>query len=377
MSPIIRASIIALFAGFFIVLPASFLFAQDVGERVVKRGTINDDIYLAGGEVELLATVQGDVTVAGGQVNLEGDINGDVIAAGGSVILRSAVADDARLAGGNVQVRGAVGDDVIAAGGRVLLGPDARVGGRAWLSGGEIRVDGDVGQELRAAGGRVNITGKVRGDVFVQADEIAIGSDAVIMGQLHTKGPREARIADGARIDGEVSHTTVEVPVAPMVASLVGAGLVLLLSLIITGVVLYLIFPNFAARCTQSLRDAPWPCLGMGVAVFAATPVVILVLLVTAVGVWLALLLLAAYFILLLLGYLTGTLFVGEAGLRLIGKNDPSKAWRATGLAVALLVLTVVGLIPLLGGLIAWLVLLAGMGALMRQMSLAYKSAGS
>jgi hypothetical protein len=115
----------------------------------------------------------------------------------------------------------------------------------------------------------------------------------------------------------------------------------------------------------------------MGVAVFAATPVVILVLLVTAVGVWLALLLLAAYFILLLLGYLTGTLFVGEAGLRLIGKNDPSKAWRATGLAVALLVLTVVGLIPLLGGLIAWLVLLAGMGALMRQMSLAYKSAGS
>lgn len=377
MSPIFRVSRIALLAALFIALPASLLFAQDAGERVVKSGTIEDDIYLAGGEVELLATVNGDVVVAGGQLNLEGDINGDVTAAGGMLMLRSAVADDARLAGGNVQVRGAVGDDVIAAGGRVLLGPNARVGGRAWLSGGDIRVDGDVGQELRAAGGRVTITGKVQGDVFVQAEEIAIGPTAVIMGELHTKGPREARIADGARIDGEVSHTPVEVPVAPMVASLIGAALVVLLSLIITGVVLYLIFPNFAARCTQSLRDTPWPCLGIGVAVFAATPVVILVLLVTAVGVWLALLLLAAYVILLLLGYLTGALFVGEAGLRLIGKNEPSKAWRATGLAVALLVLIIVGLIPLLGGLIAWLVSLAGMGALGRQMHMAYKSASS
>ena len=368
----IRAFRISLLAGLFIALPVSLLFAQDVGERIVKHGTIDDDIYLAGGEVELLATVNGDVTVAGGQLHLYGDIEGDVTAAGGLLILRGPVKDDARLAGGNVRVLGSVGDDAIAAGGRVRLGPKARVGGRAWLAGGDIQVDGQIGQELRASGGRVSITGKVQGDVFVWAEHIEIGPDAVITGQLHSQGPYEARIADGARIDGEVHHTMVEVPVAPVVAGAVGAGLVLLLSLIVAGVVLYLIFPRFAERATQSMRDEPWPCLGFGLAVFAGTPVLIVVLLVTAVGVWLALLLLAAYLILLFLGYVTGALFVGEAGLRLMGKKQPGKAWRAIALAVAVVALMIVGLIPLLGCLIAWLLLLAGMGALTRQMYLAY-----
>jgi len=377
MSHIFRASRIALLAGFIITLPVSLLFANDVGERVVKRGTINDDIYLAGGEIELQATVNGDVTVAGGELDLDGEIKGDVMAAGGKVILRSSVADDVRLAGGEVQVLGVVGDDVIATGGRLRLGRDAKVGGRAWLSGGNIQVDSQIGQELRAMGGRVMLNGEVQGDVYLRGKQLEIGADAVIHGDLYTHGPREARIAKGARIDGQVRHTQVEVPVAAIVARLVGAALVLLLSLMITGVVLYLMFPRFAERSTQSLRDQPWPCLGFGLAVFAGTPVVIMILLSIGVGVWLALLLLAAYLIMLLLGYLTGALFVGEAGLSLVGKKEPSKAWRAIALSIALLVLVIVSLIPLLGGLIFWLVLLAGMGALKRQMYLAYKSAGS
>ena len=377
MLHIVRTSHIALLVGLFIAFPASLLFAKDVGERVVKRGIINDDIYLAGGEVDLQATVNGDATVAGGQLELDGNIKGDVMAAGGTIILRSRVADDVRLAGGELQVLGDVGDDVIAAGGRIRLGRDAKVGGRAWLSGGDIRVDSDIGQELRAAGGRVMITGKIQGDVYLRSKQIEIGSGAVISGNLYTQGPREARIAEGARIDGEVKHTPVEVPVAPIVARIVGTALVLLVGLMIAGVVLYLMFPRFTERATQSLRESPWPCLGFGLAVFAGTPVVILILLATGVGMWLALLLLAAYLIMLLIGYLTGAMFVGEAGLRLIGKKEPSKTGRAIGLCVAILALVIVSLIPLLGGLIFWVVLLGGMGALKRQMYLAHKTMGS
>jgi len=45
MSSVMRFSLITLLAGLFIVLPASLLIAQDFGERVVKRGVIDDDIY--------------------------------------------------------------------------------------------------------------------------------------------------------------------------------------------------------------------------------------------------------------------------------------------------------------------------------------------
>ncbi len=375
MSHLIRASRIALLTVFIIVLPASILFANDVGERVIKSGTFDDDLYLAGGEVELQATVNGDVSVVGGELDLDGEIKGDLMAAGGKVILRSSVSDDVRLAGGEVDVMAPVGDDVIAAGGRVRLDRKATVGGRAWISGGDIRVDSQITQELRAAGGRIVMNGQVQGDVHLRGKQIEIGPSAEIKGDLYTHGPREAHIAEGAKIVGEIKHTEVKVPVAKIVGRLVGAALVLLIGLMFAAVVLYLMFPNFSQRASQSLRSEPWPCLGFGLAVFAGTPIVIIILFSVAIGAWLALLLLAAYLIMLLLGYFTGALFIGEAGLRLIGKKDPTKIWRAIGLCVAILVLVIVNAIPLIGSLIFWLVLLGGMGALKRQMYLAYQQA--
>ena len=100
---------------------------------------------------------------------------------------------------------------------------------------------------------------------------------------------------------------------------------------------------------------------------------VIILLFSLAVGAWLALLLLAAYLMMLLLGYFTGALFIGETGLRLIGKPEPTRTLRAFGLCVAILLLAIVNAIPLIGSLIFWLVLLGGIGALKRQMYLAYK----
>jgi len=353
-------------------LPA-YSHAQHMGEVLIKHGEVDDDLYLAGGQVDLYATVNGDVVVAGGQVNLEGDINADVMAAGGTITLRSMVADDARLAGGDVRVSGLVGDDLVAAGGRVYLSPVARVGGRAWLSGGEIRVDGHVVEELRASGGRVVITGKVDGNVELWAEQIVIEETAVISGNLHYKSPREADIASGARIDGEVVHTPVEVHMKPVIARAAFVVLVLLFSIMLTAVLLYLLFPDFSLRVSQSLRDEPWLSLGIGLAVFAGVPVLMAILFSTLIGVWLALMLLAIYLVTLLAGYFAGALFVGNMALNKLGKTEVSKTLRSITLALAILVLAVLNLVPLLGSLINWVVLLAGVGALSRHVYSAYK----
>ena len=348
--------------------------AQQIGEVVIKRGMVDDDIYLAGAQVDLYATVNGDAVIAGGQLNLEGDINADVIAAGGSISLRGSVADDARLAGGEIRVAGRVGDDLVAAGGRIHISPVARIGGRAWMSGGELRIDGQVVEELRASGGRVVITGVVNGNVELWADEIVIEDTAVISGNMHYKSSHEANIANGARIEGEVRHTPVETDMKPVVASVIFAALAVLLSIIITAVVLYLLFPNFSLRVSQSLRNQPWLSLGVGLAVFAGVPLLSVILFSTAIGVWLALMLLAIYLVMLLAGYFTGALFVGNAGLDMLKKTEVSKALRATALALAIFALAVINLVPLLGSLVNWAVLLAGVGALSRQLYQAYRT---
>ena len=358
------------FVAFFVF--SSQCFSHQAGEHVSVTGEIDDDIYLAGGQVDLFATVDGDVVVAGGQLNLEGDVRADVIAAGGDIELRGTVADDARVAGGNVRVLANIGDDLVAAGGRFQIGPTAEIGGDAWISAGDVFIDGRIKQALHANGGRVIVTGTVDGNVEIWAEHIEIGSKAVIAGKLLYHSPHPARIAEDARIDGEVTHVPVEVPVAPIMAGLFLAAIVFLLTLVMTAVVLYLAFPGVAQRCSDSISNQPWASLGYGLAVLAGGPLVMILLFSTGIGALLALLLLAAYLIMLLVGYITGAYFVADAGLRKLNKDKAGKTVRISAIALSLLTLSLINIIPLIGGFVNWLILIAGMGALKHEMVRVY-----
>jgi cytoskeletal protein CcmA (bactofilin family) len=355
------------------VLPAHG-FELAAGEMVIRHGVIDDDLYVAGAQIELYATVSGDVVAAGGQLNLEGDTGGDVLAAGGTIALRGTVTDDARLAGGELRVLGQVGDDLLAAGGRIHVAPTATINGSALLTGGDIRIDGSIEQTLSASGGRVVIAGSVNGDVELWAEQVIIEKSAVITGNLHYKSPLEAEIANGVRIDGEVVYTAVDVDIKPVVAGAMLAGLMLLISAMLTAVVLYLLFPDFSLRVSQSLKNEPWLSLALGLAVFAGIPVLIAILFSTLIAAWLALILLAVYLVMLLAGYFIGAMFVATVGLDMLGKSSVSKAGYALSLAATLFVLAVVSLVPLLGSLVSWVVLLAGLGALSKQLYQAYRA---
>ena len=373
MNPCIRFLELFLLLVFTATIAPALAHAQAAGEVVIKRGVVDDDIYMAGAQVDLYATVKGDVVVAGGQLNLEGVIEEDLLAAGGTLELRSDVGDDARIAGGEIRIAGRIGDDLVAAGGRIHISPTAIIGGRAWIGAGDLRLDGEVTQELRASAGRIVIAGIVNGHVELWAEQVIIEESAVIMGNLHYHSPVPARIADDARIAGKVVHKKVDVDMRPVVASFIIAGLFVLISIIVTAVVLYLLFPAYSLRICESLGAEPWMSLGIGLAIFAGVPVLVLILMSTAVGVWLALILLALYLVMLLTGYFTGALFLANAGLNRMRKSEAGKALRALALALALVLLTLINLVPLLGTLIGWAVLLAGTGALGRQLYLSYR----
>ena len=52
---------------------ASVLWAQEVGETVILRGIVDDDLYAAGRIVDIQAEVRGDVVVA--EVDLDEQVN--------------------------------------------------------------------------------------------------------------------------------------------------------------------------------------------------------------------------------------------------------------------------------------------------------------
>ena len=340
--------------------------AQQFGESVIQRGHVQEDVYLIGGSVRVMGQVDGDVSAAGGRVSIEDAVNGDVAAFGGSVELRAKVKDDARITGGEVLVHGTIGDDLLAAGGTVSVAPETRIGGRAWLAGGTLDIGGRVGKELKAAGGSIVIAGEVLGDVDLIGENIEIRPGAIIHGRLQYRSQHEARVDPGARLLGAEVMLPLEAPPGTKTGH-AGGRVFMPLSLLATASVLFLLFPNFSQLTARSVREAPWQVLGLGFAVLASGPLVVILLLVSVVGLWLGLIALVLYFILLLLGYLTGVLFVADAGLqRLRRPEPPGKGWVIGALAVTLVVLALLRLLPVIGGLVAFALLLFGLGALTR-----------
>lgn len=341
---------------------------EALGDAVVLQGEIGRDLYAAGGTVDVLADVQGDVIVAGGQVTIDRRVQGDVLAAGGNVAIRADVGDDVRAAGGNVTVSGPVADEAVLAGARVLLAQTARVGGRARLAGNTVRVAGRIDQGLKAAGTRIEISGRIAGDVELYADEIDIAPGASIGGDLTYYGREEANIARDATIAGTITRHRVEMgeDLGEGLETVGAAARIgLYLSLMVTGIALFLLFPAGSVGAARTIGAAPWISLGLGFAVLVATPFLVLLLFVSLVGVWLALALLALYFVLLLVGFLTGIIYVGDRGLRWVGRAaDLSKGWYLLAIVLALVMLWLVRLIPVLGTVAAFALLVFGLGAM-------------
>ena len=360
MSQPSRHRLVPLLAIALIIAPAAG--AQEAGETVVQRGQVKEDLYLAGGTVNVEADVDGDVAAAGARVTIDQRVSGDVFAVGGSVDLRARVGDDARLAGGEVTIRGTIGDHLIATGGSVMLAPESDVGGRTWLSGGTLEINGRIGRELKAAGGTIIIAGDIGGDANLIAEHIDIRPGARIRGALNYRSPNPAVIAPDARVDGVIVQSPMEG--RPARAGRFGGTLFALLSLFATAVVLYFLFPRFASAAAGELRAAPWRSLGLGIAVLAGGPLVVLLLVGSVLGLWLALIVLALYALLLLAGYLTGVLSAADAALQATRRGGTGRGGTLAAVAAVLVVLALLRWIPVLGGLISFALLLLGLGAL-------------
>ncbi len=346
------------------LLAAAAYSAQQAGRTVVLREPRNDDVYLAGRGVEVLADVTGDVVAAGRRVEIAAAVGGDAILAAGHVRLGGSVSDDLRAAGREVEINGEIGDHMVAAGRRVTLTQEASVGRFAWLAGDTVFVDGSIDGELKAAGSGVRIAAEIGGDVDVAAEEIDVLPGARIEGDLVWRGDTEPRIHAEATVVGEVRRAPVPEALETDGAEL-PFGLIAVLGVLVAGGVLVLAFPQAARAIGGAPVASPWRALTVGALILLVTPFAVALLLGTVVGGLLALILLPLYLAALLAGVPAGALALGELGLRRLREAaTATRVERLTAFALATILIALVAVVPLLGSLALLLVWLAGIGAL-------------
>jgi hypothetical protein len=333
------------------------------------------DYVGAGGMVNVTEPIAGDAFLAGGRVAIATEVQGDLVVAGGEVSLGGAVGDDLYGAGGNVQLDAIVTGNARLAGGDVTVGPATVVAGTVNLTGGRVQFDGNTHQNLRASGGSVRINGEVHGDVVVRAEELLVGPDTRIGGRLVFRGPAEPEIAEGAVIVGGVDFQRKSARGILDDASghardaVLGVGAFLsFVGLFLAAALFLVMFPNFAAAAAAVVGRKPLQSIGLGLAFVACVPFLGVVLLITVIGIPLALLLVPIYLLLLFLGWATVALFVAQRGLDTLRPGRHSTmALRLLALFLALVALWLLRQVPLVGGLLAFVALLAGIGAFVWQ----------
>lgn len=284
----------------------------------------------------------GDLTAFGGTVVIQGTVDGDLEAFGGDVLVEGEVTGDVDAFAGNVRVTGEVDGGVSAAAGNVVVGEGATVGA------------------LSAAAGNVAVEGTVAGDVQAAAGSVTLGPAATIEGDLTYGGELnrhpDAEVAGSVTQESPGASTPLgEVPALP---PWLGPLYWTLVNLVL-GAVLLAIFPWFSDGVAATARTETLKSGGVGLLALVGIPITLALVAITVVGIPLSI---AGAFVFALLLWVASVYGRFAVGAWLLSFANVENRWAA--LVVGLLVVFLVGLLPVLGGLVELVVLLLGLGAL-------------
>jgi len=356
-------------------------------DTVVISAPVYHNLYLAGKYVMLNAPVFGDVYVTGGTVIINDTVSCDVCVAGGKLVINGVVCDDLRCIAGEVQIPGGqVAGETLACGGAITVGKKAIIN-QLYAVGGAVTIEGTVaenntsyarafvlnGSILRNAeikGENLTINGRITGNALLSAgNRLEIGNNAVLEGDTRywcpgntaavkqQIGPGNA-FADPALEQNEgrwyfLGLTT-------LVAFILYMGMVLLVIIAIQ----YL-FRNITKAAGDSFYQSFFSSLLYGLLFYIGTPVAIVLVLCTVIGIPLGLTALLLYVLALLLSTALAAVVVANWLNNQTGKNWPAGKLIPAALGIFIL-LKILTFTPAVGWVLAIIITGAASGAVLK-----------
>lgn len=233
----------------------------------------------------------------------------------------------------------------------------------------EATVRGDVAD----FGGNVAISGTVNGNIATFGGNISLASTAVVSGNIASMGGNVQR-APGATVNGNINQNpsgNVTPPIiTPFAPYTLGrsfnygfdflGGIISALAFAALGALVVIFAPNATRRVSEAVQAQPLNTAGVGCLTLILLPILGLLLILTLIGIPVA----------LVLGILSAAAWAfGSIGVGLLAGEKILKAFQArdilpvVAVVVGVVVLIIIGHIPLLGWLISFVVGLIGLGA--------------
>ena len=304
----------ALAAMVFLPLPGGY-DVFDTGIYLLVEDDLQDeDAYVATDTGRIEGTVDGDLVIAAGNLDIDGVVTGDVlVVSSGSVVIRGHVGGAVRGVARTVIVEetGVIGDDLAVA--AVTTRVHGSVGRDAIIFGGRFELTGSIGRDIHGRFVRGDLNGVIARNVDIATSSLDVGPNADVGGSLLYRSNRSANRDPAAVIGGQFDRLSPRpsffVDVWWTMANIMG-----LLAFLFTGIVVLWLMRDTSTRAVNAIAKRPWRTLALGLGALILIPVVIATFVVTIVGVPLAVFLSLLY----LLGFFLGPVpAVAAAGARL------------------------------------------------------------
>jgi len=371
------------------------------GDNVVigAEEVIDDDLFVSGGRVEVNGTVRGDLLAAGAEVIVNGDVEGSLAIAGQTLV-----------------VNGTIGGSVYGGAYSLSIGPEAEVGRNVYFGGFSLMTEsgstigrslytgtyqtihnGEVANNVEVGSAALEINGRVGGDVRGEVADPEATTRPVFMpgfpGAVAIIDPG-LRVSNQAEIGGDVDVTVTQVDEDGAAGTLAFALETTLrqrlgefIALLIVGGILLRFWPGLMRRAGAETQARPLPSAGRGclatLLFFVAVPGAIIVLIAltflggvvtfgqlsgTILGLGATALGFAIATFLFVLTIVTKAVVAFWGGRLLLARLSPQMqpGWQTDFLALVLgaLIYEILRAIPLVGWLIAIVVMIVGLGAI-------------
>lgn len=363
------AVIVGLIGLFFVLSGAAVVHAQNVGMRVDPNQTINGSFYGSGRDIIIQGTINGDVYCVGQNVLITATVHGDVLCAAQQILISGVVDGSVRVAAVSATLNGTVGHSASFFGQAVTLNPSASVEQDVSLAGSAALVKGKVGRDVISVSKNTQINGVVGRNLNMAGNELHLGQDARVVGDLTYRAPKQVIKVEGARVNGQTHYTAV--PTKRANTALFGVLSITVFPMLL---VFGLLIVALAPRAIHKFSDYPMEHLMhtvlVGILFNLALPLVVGLLVFSVVGV------LTAIFVVLLWAMIV--LLSGVVMAYYVGRQIVSHVWsrQRNALVIMLigsLVLLLLYILPEVGILAASIAYVIGCGAVTKTAFHAFK----
>lgn len=330
--------------------------SQNNSEDTLKKG----DVYLVGDNITIDYVIDGNLFVMAKSVTINSQIGGDVFAMARTI---------------NIGEQGYIFSNLFA------MAQDINVNGvvyDVYSMSEKMNVEGYVYRDIRSLCSELSISGAIGRNAFVTFQNVKFGKEQIgengeksltaqakISGDFNYASAKEIQIPEGV-VSGKTNFEQVDTENAKniTIVEMLKEKISELVRLIVTSAIILLVLlwlaPKIIKDVSELLTKKTLPTLGIGILTPIVLSAVAIVLLLIGVTVKLAFI---TMFVLATLLMICKSIFVISTNTIICEKYNIEKNSATFGiLALVCLVLWVIGLIPIIGGIVNAVVAILGLG---------------